>query len=195
MDILDSDMMRWVIIPLLIFLARIVDVSLQTIRIIFVSRGRKLLAPILGFFEVVIWLLAISQIMKNVSNVASYLAYGGGFAMGTYVGLLIEEKMAMGILLVRVITRKDATDLSTALRREGYGVTVIPAKEPEGPVSVIYTIVRRANIRHVIELIDEHNPNAFYSIEDVRSVSEEPLPVPMPRVWRSRRVFGRRKGK
>ena len=177
MTFLDSEIFRWVVIPLLIFTARIVDVSLQTMRIIFVSKGRKLLAPILGFFEVLIWLMAITQIMKNLTNPFYYIAYGLGFAMGTYAGIRIEERLALGVVLLRVITQKDAIPLVTRLRKEEFGVTCIDAEGKSGRVKVIFIIVDRNQLPHAISLVRECNPNAFYSIEDIRSVSRGFFPV------------------
>jgi uncharacterized protein YebE (UPF0316 family) len=190
-EFLESGLFRWALLPLMIFIARILDVSIQTIRIIFISRGHKIIAPVLGFFEVLIWLLAISQIIKNLSNPICYLAYGGGFAAGTYIGLLIEEKLAIGTYLVRIITRIDASPLVTALRDASYGVTNIPAEGADGKVCIIYTVVRRVSVPEVLAIIERHNPGAFYTIENVRSVSAGTFPEQapgrldaLPRRWR-----------
>ncbi|MCF7794547.1 MAG: DUF5698 domain-containing protein [Candidatus Cloacimonetes bacterium] len=94
------------ILPILIFISRIFDVSLGTLRIIFVNKGMRYLAPIIGFFEVLIWLIVISQVMQNMNSPINYIAYAAGFATGNYVGILIEQKLAMGITLIRIITRK-----------------------------------------------------------------------------------------
>ncbi len=169
---IDSELFRWVVLPVLIFVARIIDVSIGTIRIVFVSRGDKLIAPLLGFFEVLIWLLAIGQIIQNLSNIFCYLAFAGGFAAGTFIGLLIEEKLAIGALVVRVITKKDAAELIENLRASHYGVTSIPAEGESGKVDVIYTVIQRKALGEVLEIIKRFNPRAFYSIENVRSVSE-----------------------
>ncbi|MCK5000444.1 MAG: hypothetical protein KAS23_12960, partial [Anaerohalosphaera sp.] len=99
--LLSVDVYGWFVLPLLIFLARVVDVSMGTVRIVFVSRGFKFLAPVMGFFEVLIWILAISQIMQNLNNPACYVAYAGGFAMGNFVGMWIAEKLTLGVVLVR----------------------------------------------------------------------------------------------
>ena len=176
-DILSSDIYTWLVIPLLIFLARIVDVSIGTIRILFISRGKKYLAPIMGFCEVLIWLLAIGQIMRNLTNVLCYLAYASGFATGTYVGLWIEEKLAVGLLMIRVVTDKDATPLIEHLRKEAFGVTHVAARGITGKVRIVFTIIRRNNLPKVIGIIRQFNPNAFYSTEDVRSVSREVFPL------------------
>lgn len=197
MDItfLDADLFRWVILPILIFLARILDVSIGTIRIVFVARGDRVLSPLLGFFEVLIWLLAIGQIMRNLSNLFCYVAYAGGFAAGTFIGLLIEQKLAIGVLLVRIITRREAGELVEGLRAAHYGVTVIPARGEDGEVDVIYTVIPRRNLADVLGIIQRFNPKAFYSIENVQSVGEGIFP-PQPRPLGYIPVFGRlRKGK
>lgn len=103
---MDEDMFTYVVMPLLIFLARVGDVTINTLRIMFVLNGKKNVAPILGFFEALIWLLAIGQIFQNIDNPMSYLAYAGGFGAGTYIGMVIEEKLALGRVLVRVITKE-----------------------------------------------------------------------------------------
>lgn len=196
MDFLDSEIFRWVVLPVLIFVARIFDVSIGTIRIVFVSRGQKAVAPLLGFIEVLIWLLAIGQIMRNLSNVACYIAYGGGFAAGTYIGLLIEEKLAIGTLLVRIITRREADDLIRELRASGFGVTNIPADGSSGRVDVIYTIIKRSSLGNVIGMIERFNPKAFYSIENVQSVREGIFPGSGPKPEGLFHAIGRlRKGK
>ncbi|MDD3642013.1 MAG: DUF2179 domain-containing protein [Candidatus Krumholzibacteria bacterium] len=180
MDFLDSNLFQWVLLPLLIFTARIVDVSMQTVRIVFVSRGHRVLAPLIGFFEVMIWLAAIGQIMRNLDNVLCYVAYGGGFAAGTWIGMLLEEKLAIGTCLVRVITQRDATALIAALRAADYGVTHIPAEGMKGKVSIVYTVIRRNCLPDVVRIIEEFNPRAFYTIETVRSVREGVFPLQHP---------------
>ena len=110
----------FLIIPLFIFLARVTDVSMGTIRVIFISRGFKFLAPFLGFFEVLVWLLAIQQIMANLNNVLYYLAYAGGFAAGTFIGIVIEEKISIGKVTIRIITKKDSTKLLKALKEQKF---------------------------------------------------------------------------
>ena len=175
-----SEFYAWVIIPTLIFLARIADVSIGTIRLIFVSRGFKYLAPIVGFFEVLIWLLAIGQIMSNLSNPVCYIAYAGGFAMGNFVGMCIAEKLSLGIVLVRVITSQRANNLIHNLRTEGYGVTSIDARGSEGQVQVVFTIVPRREVKNIVDLIKQFNPRAFYTIEEVGHVEKGLLPPKNP---------------
>jgi len=166
------DIFAWVILPILIFLARVCDVSIGTIRIIFVSKGIKYLATFLGFFEILIWLMAISQIMQNLTNVYYYLFYAGGFSTGIFVGILIDEKLSIGTVSVRIITRTDASKLIEGLKNKKYGVTSVDAEGPKGKVKLIFTVVNRQNIQNVIKIVKKYNPKAFYSIEDIRQVSE-----------------------
>lgn len=154
-----------------IFFARILDVSIGTLRIIFLTRGMKYLAAALGFIESLVWIIAISQVMTNVNNWQAYLAFATGFASGNIVGIWLEEKIALGTLLVRIITRREADDLVAALRAADFGVTNTDAQGEQGPVMVIFTIVRRKKLQEVLALIHKYNPNAFYTIEDVRFAS------------------------
>ena len=172
----DSPVFTWVVIPALIVLARIVDVTLDTIRIIYISRGMKYLAPLFGFFEILIWLLAISQIMRNLNNPIYYLAYAVGFATGNLVGIFAEERLAMGRVVLRIISKKDVSELVNHLRSCGYGVTTVDGEGAAGPVKLIFTIIDRNKIKSVVQSIDSYNPKSFYSIEDVRSAKEGTFP-------------------
>jgi len=188
MEFLNFDLFKWVILPLLIFTARIFDVSLQTMRIIFISKGRRLLAPLLGFFEVIIWLVAISQIMQNLTNPFYYLAYGAGFAMGTYVGMRIEEKLAVGNVLLRVITPNNADALVERLREEKHGVTCIDGEGKSGKVKIIFLVLDRVNLPRVIETVRQCRPEAFYSVEDIRAVGRGYFRVKTrDRLWSQRK--------
>lgn len=165
--------LNWSILVILIaiFCARIVDVSIGTLRIIFLTRGFKYSAALLGFIESLVWIIAISQVMTNVNNWAAYLSFAAGFASGNVVGIWVEEKIALGTLIVRIITQREANDLIEAMRAADYIVTCIDAEGGEGPVKVIFTIVRRKKLERVISLIRKYNPNAFYTVEDVRFAS------------------------
>jgi uncharacterized protein YebE (UPF0316 family) len=175
-ELMDSKLFAYVILPLFIFIARVLDVSLQTLRVVFVSKGYKILAPLTGFFEVFIWIIAIGQIMKNLSNIWGYFAYAAGFAAGTVVGLWIEEKLSIGKVGIRIITKKDAEELVEYLREANYGVTALDAIGSTGNVKIIYTIIKRKNIENVVQMIEKYNPHAFYTIEDVRFVAEGIFP-------------------
>jgi uncharacterized protein YebE (UPF0316 family) len=175
-SIMDTQLFAWVILPLCIFLARVLDVSMGTLRIIFVSKGLKYLAPLIGFFEVIIWLLAIRIIMQNLNNFMCYIAYGAGFAMGNYVGIFLEKRLAVGRAVLRVITRMDATELIKTLREKGYGVTSVEAQGSDGDVNVLFMVIRRSDFATIANLIKKFNPKAFYTLEDVRLVSEGIFP-------------------
>jgi uncharacterized protein YebE (UPF0316 family) len=180
-------------LPLLIFIARVADVSLGTVRVIFVSRGLKYLAPIVGFFEIIIWLLAIGQIMQNLTNPICYIAYAGGFAAGNYIGIWIAEKLSLGIALIRVITSKDASELVQYLKTAEYGVTSVDAKGSAGKVQVVFTIVPRSEVASVVNLIKQFNPKAFYTIEEVGFVEEGIFPA--RKTWLNNLFRPFRKGK
>jgi uncharacterized protein YebE (UPF0316 family) len=170
---LDSNWFIYGLLPLLIFFSRIVDVTLDTLRIVFISRGNKVIAPILGFFEILIWLIAITRIMENLDNITTYFAYAAGFAVGNYVGLRVEERLAMGMQIIRIITGRDSSELIESLREKGFGVTAVDAEGKNGPVHVIFLITKRQVAKEVISIVNKYNPKAFYSIEDVRSVNLE----------------------
>ncbi|MFH1400773.1 MAG: DUF2179 domain-containing protein [Nanoarchaeota archaeon] len=171
--LLQSDMYAWFILPALIFIARIMDVSIGTIRVIFITRGYKALAPLLGFFEVLIWLLAIRQIMTNLETPLYFVAYAAGFATGTYVGMVIEERLSLGHVMLRVITEKDASALLEALRGAEHTVTTIGAQGKHGNVRVIFTVIERKDIAQALSTVKSHEPDAFYSIEDVRACNRK----------------------
>ncbi len=165
-----------VVLPILIFVARILDVSLGTIRIVFISKGFKYLAPVIGFFEILIWLLAIGQIMQNLNNIYYYIFYAAGFAVGNFVGMHIEEKLSIGTQIIRVITRREASKLLKTLKSAGYGVTSADAKGNKRQVKIIYVVIDRRDVQNVIRLIKRYNPNAFYTIEDIKFASKKLLP-------------------
>ncbi|MCX6239022.1 MAG: DUF2179 domain-containing protein [Bacteroidia bacterium] len=171
---MDSTIIDFVLLPLMIFFARIIDVSLGTLRIVMIAKGQKRIAPILGFFEVLIWLIAIGRIMQNLDNWICYIAYAGGYATGNYVGMLIEEKLAVGIVQLQIITVNDSGQLINALKVAGYGITHHNALGGASGnlVNVIYSVVLRTDVSKVVTIIEEYNPNAFYSIGDVRSVNK-----------------------
>lgn len=171
-ELLGPDFYNWVLLPLMIAIARIMDVTVGTIRVIFVARGYKYAAPLLGFFEVIIWLLAISQIMQQLDNFMSYIGYGAGFAMGNYIGIIVVERMSLGTVVVKVIPKKDTSGLVSFLREANFGVTTINAEGKTGPVQMVYSIIKRKDLKDVITIINSHNPHAFYTVEEVHSVNE-----------------------
>lgn len=163
-------------VPLLIFAARLVDVSLGTVRIILVARGHRKVAPLVGFVEILAWLVALSQVMQHLDRPINYLAFAGGFAAGTYVGMWVEGRLALGLVAMRIIATDDASELIEALRRAHVGVTSVAARGIKGRVRLVFTVIRRKELRRVQELVRELQPKAFVSVSDVRSASEGYLP-------------------
>ncbi|MDR2938527.1 MAG: DUF2179 domain-containing protein [Prevotellaceae bacterium] len=168
LEAVDSPLVSYLLIPLLIFCARICDVTLGTLRIIFVSKGMKKVAPFFGFFEILIWIVVISQVMQHANNIVCYVAYAAGFATGNFFGMMIEERLALGVCVVRVITPKNGDELVGLLNDKGFGATLISGKGKVGAVSVIYSIVSRKSIESVEKIISKFDSSIFYVVEDVR---------------------------
>jgi uncharacterized protein YebE (UPF0316 family) len=199
--IADTPLVQWAIIPLLIFFARIIDVTIGTVRIMLVARGIRNIAALFAFFEILIWLVTIRQVMSNLSNVVHYFAYAGGFATGTFVGMIIENKLSFGFVLVRVITSQGGEALAQFLRREGYRLTDLDACGSDGPVRILFLVINRKNLVEIEGIIKKFNPNAFYTIEDVRFMRQAGRP-PLTVITDNRRterqrllLRWRRKGK
>ncbi|GAB7014979.1 DUF2179 domain-containing protein [Methanogenium cariaci] len=190
----DPQFFSLVVLPLLIFTARVADVTFGTLRIIFVSRGLRLLAPLVGFVEILIWLVAISQIFQNLGSIVNYVAYAAGFAVGSYVGIIVEGRMAIGLMLVRIITHHNPEDLIASLKSNNFGVTVVDAVGKHGPVRLIFLVIERKDLEAVIGMVHRHNPHAFYTLADVRSANGGVIPhlYRKPHRWLSGRY---RKGK
>lgn len=156
--------MEWYI-PLLIFTARIIDVSLGTIRMILVLSGHRWLATALGFFEVLVWVFAVGGAIKYLDHWPAAIAFAGGFAAGTLVGILLENKLALGFRALRVINADPAINLSDKLRAADFRVTRIEGSGREGPVEIAFLVVRRRFLPKALAVIDRTSPNAFVTIE------------------------------
>jgi len=167
-----SDIFSFLILPLLIFLARICDVSINTIRIIYMLGGRRLTATLLGFFEAFIWLLVIREIFKHLDNWLCYVAYPAGFACGIFVGMIIEEKIAYGKVIVRIITRKDVTQLIQYLNIQHFRFTKVNAEGPDGNETLVFTVLERERLDELLNKLKELIPTAFYTIEKVKAAAE-----------------------
>ncbi|HOL85445.1 DUF2179 domain-containing protein [Thermoclostridium caenicola] len=171
-DLMSSDLFSWVILPILIVLARMVDVTLGTIRIIFVSRGSRLAAPILGFFEVFIWIVAISQIMQNLNNPLCYVAYALGFALGNYLGIMAEEKLAIGYLVLRIFVIKENPEKETLMEKlieAGFGVTAVEGRGATKEVTLLFSLIRRKDLDEAVSIIEQADSKVFYSIESAKA--------------------------
>ena len=173
----ETETFKWVVLPILIFLARMSDVTLGTLRNVFISKGLRRVVPIIGFFEVMIWLISIRQIMQHLDNPLCYLGFAGGFSMGTYVGLLIEKRLALGTQVIRIITAENNPELTRELNHAGFGITIMDGAGSKGPVKIIFTILKRKDIDTAREIIHRVQPNAFYSIEDVRMAKQGVFPA------------------
>jgi len=178
MDFYDSNIYIWLVLPLMVFFARLTDVSLGTLRIIFISRGKRNIAPILGFVEVFIWITIVSQIVSHAHNILAYVAYAAGFATGAFVGMYIESRLAIGTQIVLAIVQDRSDILSASLHTAGFGVTCVDGQGANGPVKLVYTIVPRRNLETVLSIIKQTHPRAFFSIQDVRTTHEGIFPIP-----------------
>lgn len=160
----------------MIFSARVFDVTLGTLRFIFIARGYRKLAPLLGFVEVLIWVLAVREVMVNLRNIACLLAYGLGFAMGNYVGMWLEEKLSIGMVLVRVVLKTDPTPLAEFMKQNDYGFTIVEGEGTRERVKIIFSVIKRKNLDHVLTAISSYNHHAFYTVESIKSVGEGIFP-------------------
>ena len=172
----DQQIYQYVVLPLIVFFARICDVSLGTMRIVFVSKGKKNISPFLGFFELFIWIVVISQIMKNADNIVCYLAYAGGYAAGNYVGMSIEERIAIGSQLIQVFSSKDVTSLRKCLQDAGFGTTMVEGDGSAGKTNILYTVINRKTFNQAEKILRDFDPNIFYVTGDVRLVKSGIFP-------------------
>jgi uncharacterized protein YebE (UPF0316 family) len=171
------------LLPFFIFVAEMCVVTLSTLRTIFVARGMKGLAPVLGFFEVSTWLFAIGAVMKNLSDLRCSLAFAGGFTLGNYLGILIEQKLALGSVVVRTVTSRGATPLVERLRAADYGVTVLDGQGGTGPVEMVFTVVPRKELDNVLTFIKQFDAHMFYSVDALQSAGAGVAPLPRRRGW------------
>jgi uncharacterized protein YebE (UPF0316 family) len=168
MEILSSPQ-AWLMAGL-IFLLRVSDMTLDTLRVLVVMRGRKAIAWILGFFQAGIFVLAISSVLENLNNPLNIAGYAAGFATGNVVGMLIEERLAIGHILLSIVSPRRGSAIAENLRDEGYAVTEVPARGKDGMVSLLYVNVLRRNTDRVKKLANEIDPEAFITAEDVRPI-------------------------
>ncbi len=163
-------------LPLLVFCAELCVVTLSTVRIICLGRGRKGIASAIGFFEVSIWLFAIGQIMQNLSDLGCYLGFASGFTAGNFLGVLVERRLGLGTVVVRVISGRDIGPLVEQLRTARYGVTCVDGYGGAGPVTVVLTVIPRKELGVVTAIIKAFDGNCFYSVDDVQSAESGVFP-------------------
>ena len=173
----------FVLLPVMIFFARILDVSINTVRIIYVLGGRKFTSTLLGFFESFIWLMAIRQIFEHLDNWICYVAYPAGFAAGIFVGMIIEEKIAYGKVIVRIITRKDVNSLLQYLNRQYFRYTYVKAEGPDGHENLVFTVLQREKLEELLATLKDILPTAFYTVEKVNRAAESGAVVEQTTRW------------
>lgn len=158
--------------PLIIFIAKNIEISLTSVRIIVVSRGYRSISATLAFFESLVWLSSLSIIVSNLNNFYNILAFALGMSTGSFLGIYIEKKLALGIVLVRLITQKSAKDLLSKLRTVGFRVTSIDATSNRGKVQIVFAAIKRKSLKEFATLVRQSNPHAFFTVEDVREASQ-----------------------
>jgi len=168
------------LLPIVIFFGRICDVTLGTLRIIFVSKGERNKAPFVGFVEVLIWIFIISQVFAHANTWVSYLAFAAGYASGNFIGILVENKIAFGYVLFRVYCKKDGHLLAQLLNKNDFGSTYIKGEGVVSNVDIIETVISRKSQQKVVAIIEQFDPDAFYLIEDIRSKQKGIFSVPSP---------------
>lgn len=166
MEWLDAHPLIW---PLFIFFARITDVSIGTLRTICVVRGMRVIAPVLGFFEVAIWITAVSGALTHLDHWYNVVAYAGGFAAGNAVGMWIEEGLAIGLQTVRLISCSRSAAVAAGLRLAGYAVTEVKGHGLSGELSICFVVVPRKETPLVIRVAQSIDADVFCTVEDVRS--------------------------
>jgi len=178
-----------IVVPILIFFGRIMDVTVGTMRIIFVSRGLRMLSVAAGFVEILVWLLVLRQIMGHLDHWTYFIAYAAGFSAGNFIGITIERQLAIGHIIVRVITQKEAPGLERYLRNHDFMMTVLDARGDTGPVKVLFMVIKRKALGEVLRVIRKFHPLAYYTVEDLRYVSQRvPDPVSRRNLFFSRSV-------
>lgn len=160
----------WLGLPLLIFFARLTDVTFGTVRIIYVSRGLRALAAAFSFVEVLIWLISITQIMQHLSNPAMYLAYAAGFAAGNYVGIIIESKLAVGFVALRLVLADDPGPLLEGLHALDPAAACVQAHHVKDDAHLVQAVIPRCDLGRAVVMIGQLAPSAGYSVEDIRLV-------------------------
>lgn len=156
------------LVLLFVFFARVSDVTLSTLRILMLMRGKTLIAAVIGFFEVSVYILALGQVLNNLNHPISIVVYALGFATGNIVGGFFEEKLAVGYNTAQVISVNKAQEMAARLRDHGFGVTIIEGCGIKGPHDILYVLLKRRDLPSLMAIIQEVDKNAFVSIMDTR---------------------------
>jgi uncharacterized protein YebE (UPF0316 family) len=156
---------------LLIFCLRIVDVSCDTMRVIFAIRGKRGIAAMLGFVQAMVWIFAVANAVKHLDSILHVIGYAGGYATGTYVGVSLEQAIAYGVATVRIVTKQAGRDIAAALRQRGYGVTEYPGLGRDGSVEIVHSVVQRRHLADVLDIINKKDEDAFVTVEEPKVLS------------------------
>jgi uncharacterized protein YebE (UPF0316 family) len=167
-----ENVFSYVALPVIIFLARICEVSVNTIRLIYMLGGRRYTSTIMGFFEALIWLVAIRQIFQHLDNWVGYVAYPGGFAAGIFIGMIIEERIAYGKVIVRIITNRDVEMLIEYMHKEKFRYTLLDTKGQAGHGRLVFTVLPRERLDDLLKMLKNILPTAFYTIQNVKTAAE-----------------------
>jgi uncharacterized protein YebE (UPF0316 family) len=172
---------------MLIFLARVADVSLGTVRTMSIVQGRTKMSFFLGFVEISMWLAVISAVISKIttSPILGFF-YALGFSTGNVVGIMIERKLAFGNIVLRVITRQDGETMQDKIRADGYGVTTFRGEGMQGPVLELYIVCRRKDLKEIMPIVTSIDPDAFYTTGQAGIVSRLYRPtLQTPTGWRA----------
>ncbi|GMV04102.1 MAG: hypothetical protein AMXMBFR53_03830 [Gemmatimonadota bacterium] len=156
--------------PILIFGLRVTDVSMATVRVLLIVRNAKWLVPIIGFFEVSLWVFAVSAVVQNLSSPFHLIGYAGGFATGNFVGMIIEERLALGLATMRTMVKQGGAELAAALREGGFAVTEQTGRGRDGEVEVLYSVISRRKVAPYIEVVERLAPDSFLVVDEPRLV-------------------------
>ena len=164
--------MAWTVLgkAFLIFMLRITDVSMGTVRTMMIIRGQRRWAALIGFVEVTIWVLAIGQVIANLDTIWNIVGYSGGFAVGTLLGMWIENKLALSYAHMSIVSMKKGCEITEIVRKAGHGVTQLRGEGHSGPVSMLTVVVARKQIAEIIRAVNSIDATAFITVEDTRQV-------------------------
>lgn len=177
---IEFDFVNYILLPVLIFLARVADVTLATVKLMFVVNNARKIAAVLGFFEALITIVALSRIVQDASNLVAYTMYAAGFATGTYIGMRIEEKLAYGSVVVRIIGKRIPDALLEHLAENEYRYSMVDANDQSGNTQVLLTMCQRKELTKLLKNLEHIAPQALYTIEGVKQLSRELVPNKKP---------------
>lgn len=164
----------WILLPGLILAARIVETCLKTVRQVYVARGFKRLAAGIGTGEIAVWLLSTGLVITHLANLPGIAAYIAGYAIGTMLGIDLENYLKVGNAVVRIITRNRPEPIMLELRERGFGITRLEGSGSLGsPVSVLLVLVPRSELSELVAILNRSYPDAIFTVEDIRTVKED----------------------